>query len=602
MREALEPHSTPTASELKAITDEIAGHSERDASQEDIESAQKRVEAAVNELAAIETFAAEEDGASADDVVGDYVGSKGHPNGASQTIEASAHELAEAMQGGDPEAKEIQQSWENRTPGENIRMLVEAQDLAFHAAKQRVNANANLYMWQITRQATEQVIEEIASRKMIGVLEEIPPAQLLQMRQLEGGENESLSLIIDRCTAHHMDYGRASRLDARLSGHESIRDKFLYQQQTGEIDGRQVRPLDMYGDIPDSAGDEVRKAFAAELLTEHLGYEDDAAAELIVAMSGRVAKSPTVELETRDLSIDKNKHILELRKVSSAVETIGSDNVKKLREKCGIVNVGNLSPAQLQRMVRFADGDPVLLEQLRQKEVCVILLDATLDWNGSLSDTSNAYATNQESELIFEVSSTAETDDQIHRYVKCLKDNSVQASVLVITAHGGPGYVRLGDTKMLTREPDNEQPADDKYTHLEKSGLLALICNMKPDRDGNCTVIFDSCSQDGPLRHEDDTTLTRTADIIQGAGTGKTYSILGTKGRSSLKMDSNGRLLDSSRRQDVSRVTVTASGNVYRHLAVIRPPTLPMFGRPGEQIDPGTEHDIQEVSVWATKK
>ncbi len=354
----------------------------------------------------------------------------------------------------------------------------------------------------------------------------------------------------------------------------------------------------MYGDIPDSAGDEVRKTFAAELLTEHLGYEDDAAAELIVAMSGRVAKSPTVELETRDLSIDKYKHILELRKVSSAVETIGSENVKKLREKCGIVNVGNLSPAQLQRMVRFADGDPVLLEQLRQKEVCVILLDATSDWNGGFSDTSKAYSTNQESELIFEVSSTAKTDDQISEYVARLSSHDVQASVLVIGAHGGRGYMKLGDAFMLPREPDNKQPVDMNYTHLEKSGLLALIRNMKPDRDGNCTVIFKSCSQDGPLRHENDTPLTRTADIIEGAGTGKTYSILGAKESASLKMDRHGRLRDtSSRGQDVSRVTVTASGNIYRHLAVIRPPTLPMFGRPGEQIDPGTEHDIQEVSV-----
>ncbi len=234
MREALEPHSTPPANELDAIAAEIAGHPERDASQKETDSAYKRVEAAVSALAAIKTFAAEEDGARVDDIVGDDVGSKGRPDGASQTTEASAHELVEAMQGGDPEAKEIQQSWENRTPGENIRMLVEAQDRAYLAAKQRVSANANLYMWQITKLATEQVIEEIASRKMIGVLEEIPPAQLLQMRQLEGGENESLTMIIDRCTAHSMDYGRASRLDARLSGHESIRDKSRYQQQTGE--------------------------------------------------------------------------------------------------------------------------------------------------------------------------------------------------------------------------------------------------------------------------------------------------------------------------------------------------------------------------------
>ncbi|MBI3889619.1 hypothetical protein HY312_03545 [Candidatus Saccharibacteria bacterium] len=104
-----------------------------------------------------------------------------------------------------------------------------------------------------------------------------------------------------------------------------------------------------------------------------------------------------------DRCVDSRQLRRELKTILDAVETIGVDNVTKLAEICGIINIQNDSREQLERMVQFVDGDQELIDHLGRGDVTAVLIDATGDHNGAMKDASKDFDKPSGRSLFFEV-------------------------------------------------------------------------------------------------------------------------------------------------------------------------------------------------------
>lgn len=377
------------------------------------------------------------------------------------------------------------------------------------------------------------------------------------------GKFESVrQAIIDEPNAH------TKQLVSRLEGYTTLRKKWEHQQ-SGHIETNQpITRLDTYDDLDPNTSDDERSRWAHEYMVDYLGMSDYSAAELTVAMEGRVSRTPLDGQRSQYLDcIVPAKHRDELERVTAIVEAVGIETVRKLRAECGIVNIGELSVEQAERMNKFIDRDPNLLADLLEKEVCLVLSDATSDWNGAFHKLYTQYETTDAATLVFELAKGYNTEEDINRYKTMLEERGMQASVVVVAGHGLPGSLKMGDVNLLPTEPNiTPDGSDRKIATLESSGIKDMMLNMKPDRDGNCTIIFESCSQDAPLRHDDDTVLTRTAlELGSDDRHRSTTHIYGITAPSKMLINQSG-VLYNHRGTDVRRVVVTESGKVYRHI------------------------------------
>lgn len=437
----------------------------------------------------------------------------------------------------------------------------------------------------------ESAAIQSAGREILPSLVAITPEQLAVMRQLPDDERGELDMMV-KAAHEYIDYetnpsryGRRQRLNlqickAKLQGYHTLQEKaaaITAGEAADELDALDVL-LESVGDVsPDATADVVDNIMLACM--KEMGLPEGGLSHTIAdAMLARCYSGKGDERRVSAYTLQA--FLLDL---ANRVEEFGVDNILLLHEKCGLVNFADMPRNIVQRMLKFANGDKELMNHLKSHEVCVLVKDASKDHNGAFKDSYHKFDTADETTLVFEVyasDSTVRTaTDQFVAIDTQLQDNAIAPSVVVVGAHGRKGAVDIGGVDIGNKGD----------LSLEDSALLNIMMHMKPDRDGNCTIVYDSCSQDAAGDGGvDDTMLTRTAaDLLaarkQGGGhvaIPGTYMIYGVKVPYTMKRAREGnfsaeyteeRPADSTSGISVGyttieRVIVTEAGNVYRDL------------------------------------
>lgn len=451
-------------------------------------------------------------------------------------------------------------------------------------------------------EASADVLMDRVASRMLSVLRRLDPATIAAMRQLAEYERtafDSTQAIIgevcDAVIARNSDDGYLrviwQRDKASCEGYGTLRAKYEAVQR-GELACDNL-PL------TDVLLDELIKTYTAARKGEQGKNDTQVAIRQLVEELGLHGALVRNIAEATKRRFDGGKYAYNsygacgwVDNLMARVGQIGITDIERLYEECGIVNFADIPLSQLRRMVKFIDKDPELMEHLQQHEVCALVKDATNDYNHAFTGAYKMFETEEEATLVFEIAGEdgwepdSLTRTQIARVGESLKERNIQLSALVIAGHGDRGGTQMGSAAIGGKGGMT----------LAESGLLDIMMNnMKPDRDGNCSIVYDSCSQDAPLDGgEDDTVLTRTAADLQAwrslrtsvdKGT-LTYMIYGVKvPYVAYKSSDNGELYakhvpreeaqngDSSEdgiRESVEvpieRVIVTKHDNIYRDL------------------------------------
>lgn len=391
-----------------------------------------------------------------------------------------------------------------------------------------------------------ELMVESAESRMYWLFNDLPASQLKEMMGLPAVDKKRVGYILNKLIAEceRRNPLRAKLLRARSEGYDTVTDKFA-AIEAGNIKDDSITRLDTLVERDPSKEALRIEDTVVDFLAKDHGLPLVQATEMVVAMRGRCSH-PVSDGVSAERRLVPNLLQAEALRIKAAIEEVGIQKVMELRETCGIVNIAELSLQQLDRMARFVDSDGALLEELRQKEVCVILRDATHDWNGGYRGMNKTYETTDGATLIFEVSTLMDEGNQVASFVDILDKAKIRPSVLVVAGHGRAGAVFMGTSRkaLIPVVPRLSPPqAEKRYVTFAETRLDTLIGNMKPDRDGNCSIIYKSCSQAAALAHEDDSTLTRTAEVAKKAGEGKVYQVFGTRGSSNVRRDEYGDLV-----------------------------------------------------------
>ncbi|MFZ1812194.1 MAG: hypothetical protein WAU02_01545 [Candidatus Saccharimonadales bacterium] len=445
----------------------------------------------------------------------------------------------------------------------------------FNSSRHQNQMNAEDYKYINKKDVMDATVAHDASN----ILYKLSPnliRSILQLPRRERGVYDHMAHLVSEAYKGNKGDVAYKKMKARLEGFASLTEKRQAMLDAGQEADREVTLLDTYTDFHENTPTAERQQWAHEYLVGQLGYAEVRAAECAVAMRGRIIVNPE-----NPTSIDPQKHLSELEKITQAVQEVGSNNIATLREICGIVNSGEMSADQLHRMVRFAEGDPSLAEELAQKEVCVIIRDETSDWNGAFRGLNEEYETTSGATLIFGVPSLRDQGEHLRSIQQRLKVLGIRPSVLILAGHGRPGVLHMGDGYIVPQQLQRPQPAAMNVTTLEQAGIDKIIADMKPDRDGNCSIIYEACSQGANIGGvQDETTLVRTAKIARDQGSGNVFQIFGTDNPSNARRNKFGNIYDSfsGGEQPITRVTVGQFGGIYRSTnAEVQ---LPMFRKP----------------------
>jgi hypothetical protein len=221
-------------------------------------------------------------------------------------------------------------------------------------------------------------------------------------------------------------------------------------------------------------------------------------------------------------------------------------------------------------MVRFVERDPELLGELQQKDVCVIFRDATGDYNGGLGSVHAEFETDGAT-LLFEVSGMTNGGEEMRRYMKLLAERDVHPAVVVLAGHGQPGRIAFGEGRLVSRGIDHITIYNEATLH--DVGMGEFLANMKPDADGNCSVVFKSCSQAASVSKDnpDDHMLARAAEEYmeeykkQNGDTrsAASYQFIGMANASNFYTNRQGVVQKVFEDTDLTRVIVGDYGNAY---------------------------------------
>lgn len=357
---------------------------------------------------------------------------------------------------------------------------------------------------------------------------------------------------------------------ARLEGFTSLMEK-VRAIENGAIpepeNGHPTR-LDTLSDFFDcDMPNEAYRGWLDKFLRGRLKLHPTVSADILVATMERSRSGRNTP------AINGRTLFREMEQIQKSVESIGIDNLERLRNKCGIVNIHQLSEEQVSRMLQFANADPELAKTLHDKEVCVILRDATADWNGAFSHLNSEYETVDGATLVFEISDLG-NPNQLKSFANNLRAQGVHAAALVIAGHGMPGDIQMGETSLSFRD----RRGKGEYSPVE-AGLGIILEDMEPDRDGNCSVIFNSCSQAASIGPDFDSSLTRIADLAHASKPEATFHAYGIEKPGSMRPEKSagGRLKDGFG-QPIEHVIIASSGNKYQ-FGQYKEKTLPMFLR-----------------------
>jgi hypothetical protein len=348
-----------------------------------------------------------------------------------------------------------------------------------------------------------------------------------------------------------------------------VYQKYIAAKYGLDTEGPTISTLEALGGAEDVR---IIQKLSMDYLTNELGLPQSFSLDIYEALKGRARAPFSEKIDPSGGGARK-----ELQKVSDILKEVGPEGVATLREKCGIVNVGELSKDQAHRMINFSEGDPALLEKLHQTEVCVIFRDATSDWNGAFEGINQTYETTDGATLVFEISSMKNQAAELKSYIDKLRQNEIHPSAVVIAGHGLPGSIRIGDGDLLSIPHGVEEGVS---VPLEKSGLTDLLSTMKADREGNCHVVFCSCSQAKPVPgvvSKANTTLARTAELIQEKhrSNNAEYRIYGSAQDSMLGIHDG--VLRNVALSNIETVRVDVDEDGAIHNTIIEKADIPMF-------------------------
>ncbi len=398
-----------------------------------------------------------------------------------------------------------------------------------------------------TNRYPDSVAPEITySQRMLPIIQSVPVETLRALNELDATESGAFRYVASELLAQQDPGSLHGRAAARqLRGFSSF-----YEQHQAVRSG-EARADAFYDELdtivePDKAG--LYGSRAVEFLQE-FGFAPVDAITTVQAMRGRITLHDKTTV---------NPYLLhqEMTTIRDTVSELGVDTLDALRQTCGIVNVSQYSTEQLGRMARYVDADPGLLGEMEQGDVAVVFRDATSDWNGAFESIGELYeaSTSSTTVLFFEIASMRDQAQQLKAQQHLIEERGTKPSVLVIAGHGAPGKIKMGDGAIAIRSEDG--------VSLKDIGLGGMIANMQPDRDGNCTIIFESCSQAKSMGDRDDTTLIRTAEIAQASKPeGSAVHVYGLAEDAGMALN-NGVLSAAKKDLDLSRVTVGRYGTV----------------------------------------
>lgn len=334
-----------------------------------------------------------------------------------------------------------------------------------------------------------------------------------------------------------------------------------------------------------------------DIFLRKLGLPDSISYSLQRALNEKTMKKDEngFSAQWEDRCVDAVNLHNQLVSIMMTIEKIGVENVAKLSEVCGIINIQNYTPEQLERMIQFADGDQETLTMLREGDVTALLIDATGDHNNAMSSTAQVFEKPSGRTLFFEVNQPSD----FYRHMARLRKAGIAPSTLAIGAHGSPGAMHFSDSDgkfILTNADIDEQR--ENYQRMgaprvvvqESAGLSRLARDyMQPSRGiddddsqiGQVNIILKSCSQavKRPVRRveygigtERNESMAETLSQKMGAN----VNVFAADAAVSLRRGQDSRSLqyfEDNKQTDALRHTTDEQGNVV----ITRQKTIPLY-------------------------
>ena len=162
-------------------------------------------------------------------------------------------------------------------------------------------------------------------------------------------------------------------------------DKFYEDRAGYESDVNYRKEVELYNK-------EVEQ-WVRERFSDTLGLPNDLADELRASIYARTRRRIGSDRIKLGAPVPANAHyIVELvQKLDKNIERIGIPQLKKIREKTGIINFDYYKPVQLDRMLSLIEGDEEVINYLQGGDVTVQFIDAKGDHNGAFSHAAEEF-------------------------------------------------------------------------------------------------------------------------------------------------------------------------------------------------------------------
>lgn len=335
----------------------------------------------------------------------------------------------------------------------------------------------------------EMYFSEEHSKDLRKVLEEASGYQ---------GTSKSLSILK---SIYHADTLLDLAVEDSASSRDPIVQKLLREPKATEIMiDALTEDRDWLKNIAPTDETRAKRDYADRLLGERVGLPKNLRDEILFASYARTSNSKTGEVNTARLRTH-------LKLVAERTEELGVDNVEKLREKTGIVNLEYYTKADLELMSVIAkdehemtDKDREVIKHLQDGDVTVVFTDAKGGYNEAFRGISRKYGTDSRRTLFFEVN---EKGDFYNHMVR-LRRLRVKPSTCVMVAHGAPGLMAVGnpnDSKewLYNDTSDSEMVAWRGIPRFVDSYMQdSRGIDDNEEAIGHRRIVLDSCSQAVP--------------------------------------------------------------------------------------------------------
>lgn len=259
--------------------------------------------------------------------------------------------------------------------------------------------------------------------------------------------------------------------------------------------------------------DSDKRDWGDRFLNWAAGMSQDQRDELLYASRSRTTNPETGYVDTNEL-----RNMLE--SAFNAVQKLGVEQVQKLRDLSGIVNLDYYSLEELELMSNVVNGDKATVKHLQKGDTTVVMTDAKGDYNASLRLPGYDFDTGSNRTLYFEINRASD----FYRHMIMLNKLGIKPSTLVLSAHGQPGQIFFGRGEdafniVSTNLSDEVAPATTAESEepemkpasmhiLDAKGLPRMVRTMmqdsrgiddNPKAAGRRRIILAACYQAKPV-------------------------------------------------------------------------------------------------------